>query len=125
DRAAALKVIMNSLKASSQAHFMVHHANSGLIKSSKAGIEVINSVLTDSPLFQLADLYIDLASQAIPQLGDKGWQEFSHQRILAQSIQWMMRELQEKFSKPEQEIWVTDIVRRVARTLERVAGNTI
>ena len=121
----AIKVIIDTLKDNGQAHFIVHNSSSSLVKSSQAGIEVIESVLNDSPLFQLSDLYIDLASQAIPQLGDKGWQEFSHQKILAQSIQWMMRELQEKFSKPEQQVWVTDIVRRIARTLERVAGNTI
>jgi len=125
DRKQALKVILASLKEKGSAHFMVHNAQSGLVKNSTAGIEVIESVLTDSPLFQLADLYIDLARQAIPQLGEKGWQEFSHQKVLTQSIQWIMRELQDKFSKQEQQVWVNDIVRRVARTLERVAGSTL
>lgn len=125
DSSKALKTMLASLKAGGSAHLMLHNSASSLVKSSKAGIEVIDSALNNSPLFQLADLYIDLASQAIPQLGEQGWQNYSHQKVLTQSIQWIMAELQQKFSKPEQQAWVNDVVARVARTLERVNGKTI
>lgn len=124
-RNAALKAVLKALKPGGQMTLMMHHSSSELVKNSKVGADVLDYILNQSPLFQQADLLIDLASQAIPQLGEQGWAEFSHNRVLTQSIQWSMQMLQEKFAKPAEQSYVNDVVRRIARIFEALNGNNL
>ncbi len=125
DTEKAITKMLATLKAEGRAELMVHHQDSQIVQGSKTGIEVLTRVLEDSPLFQLADLYIDLAAQAIPQLGEDGWKDFSHQRILTRSLQWMMEELKQQYSGADTELWITDIISRVARVLANVSEANI
>lgn len=125
ERKEALESILASLKSGGTFTAMSHHASSALIKDSKLGAIILNDILQNSPLFQQADLLIDLAAQAIPQLGEHGWAEFSHNRILSRSIQWTMQALQERYSKPEQQLWVNDVIRRVARIMQVMKGDNL
>ncbi|WP_157980364.1 class I SAM-dependent methyltransferase [Pseudidiomarina taiwanensis] len=97
---------------------LVHDSTSGLLKDSKQGIAIIEDVLDNTPLFLQADLLINLAKQAIPQLGQEKWNEFSHNRILVNAIKWTMDVLLERYSQTQQQVWIRDIVARVARTLD-------
>lgn len=121
----ALKKISEMLKPGGKFVAMSHHANSRLVKDSKVGVEVLTAVLEESPLFQQVDLIIELAMQAIPQLGEEGWAKFSHNRILSQSTKWIMDSLLERFSKPEQEAWAKDAIARVARVLQGMNGSNL
>ncbi|KFZ31386.1 hypothetical protein IDSA_01300 [Pseudidiomarina salinarum] len=125
DRNQALKSILESLKEGGTFTAMAHHASSSLLKDSKQGVVILTDILENSPLFQQADLLIDLAAQAIPQLGEKGWSEFSHNRIISRSIQWTMQALQERYNKAEQQMWVNDVVRRVARVMQVMKGDNL
>ncbi len=125
DRNQALKSILEALKSGGTFTAMAHHASSSLLKDSKQGLIVLTDILDNSPLFQQADLLIELAGQAIPQLGEKGWSEFSHNRIMSRSIQWAMQALQERYNKAEQQVWVNDVVRRVARVMQVMKGDNL
>lgn len=125
ERDAALAETLSALKSGGQMTLMIHHSSSELVKNSKIGADVLDYILQQTPLFQQADMLIDLASQAIPQLGEQGWADYPHNRILTQSIQWTMQILQEKFSKPAEQSYVNDVVRRIARIFEALTGKNL
>lgn len=121
----ALAKLSEILKPGGKLITMSHHTGSKLVKDSKVGVEVLTAILEESPLFQQADLIIDLAMQAIPQLGDEGWAKYSHNRILSQSTKWIMDSLLQRFDKPEQQTYVKDAIARVARVLQAMNGSNL
>lgn len=125
EQGSALAKVSEILKPGGKLITMSHHASSKLVKDSKVGVEVLTAILEESPLFQQADLVIDLAMQAIPQLGDEGWAEYPHNRILSQSTKWMMDSLLQRFDKPEQQTYVKDAIARVARVLQAMNGSNL
>lgn len=125
EQAPALAKISDILKSGGHFVAMSHHANSSIVKDSKVGVEVLTAILDDSPLFQQADLIVDLAMQAIPQIGDDGWAEYPHNRILSQSMKWMMDSLLERFNKPEELPWVRDAIGRIARVMQAMNGKNL
>lgn len=118
DRKLALTALAKALKPGGKAVFVSHHANSNLSKHSQQATTVLQYCLEQSPLFQQADLYLDLARQAIPQLGLDGWLNYPHQAILKRSIQWTMDILKQRFSDADQQSYVNDVIARVARIMQ-------
>lgn len=118
DRKHSLKALAAALKPGAKAVFVSHHSGSNLTKHSQQAVTVLQYCLTQSPLFQQADLYFALARQAIPQLGLEGWLNYSHQNVLKRTIQWTMDILQQRFSEADQQPYVNDVVARIARLLQ-------
>ncbi|MGQ4276412.1 class I SAM-dependent methyltransferase [Pseudidiomarina sp. E22-M8] len=118
DRNDALKEVLQTLKSGGKLVTVMHHNDSEMVKDSKIGVAVLTEILENSPVFQQSDMLLDLASQAIPQIGAEGWESYPHNQILTRSIQWTMKTLQEKFSKPAELNYVNDVVRRIARIFE-------
>lgn len=114
----ALSKVAEVLKPAGIFAALVHDSTSALLKDSKQGVAIIDDVLDNSPLFIQADLLINLAKQGIPQLGLEQWSQFSHNRILTNSIKWTMDVLLERYNSEQQQPWIRDIVARVARSLE-------
>ncbi|WP_417681396.1 class I SAM-dependent methyltransferase [Pseudidiomarina aquimaris] len=114
----ALEAVIKQLKPQGKLVAVMHHTDSALVKDSKVGVTVLTEILENTPLFQQSDMLLDLASQAIPQIGADGWASYPHNQVLTRSIQWMMKALQEKFSKPQELNYVNDVVRRIARIFE-------
>lgn len=114
----ALPAVVERLKEGGSLIAMMHHHESNLVKDSKVGVNVLGAILIETPLFQQSDMLLDLAAQAIPQIGAEGWAKYPHNQTLTRTIQWTMSALQEKFSKTAELNYVNDVVRRVARVFE-------
>lgn len=123
DRSASLAKMLSALKPAGRIVMVCHHAQSALTKQSKLAVEVLNYCLRQSPLFQLADMYFDLARQGIPQIGLDGWANYPHQKILTQSLQWTMDVLKERFKQADAQPFVTDVIARVARLLQSMQAD--
>ena len=123
DGKATIKALAGVLKPGAKAVFVSHHNSSELTKHSQHAVEVLQYCLEVSPLFQQADLYFDIARQAIPQLGLEGWQKFPHHTILTRSLKWTMDTLQERFNSPGQQSYVNDVIGRVARLLQAMTAS--
>lgn len=121
----SLKSALKTLKDDGKLVAVMHHHDSQLVKDSKVGFAVLTAILEESPLFQQSDMLLDLAAQAIPQLGAEGWANYPHNKILTRTIQWTMKTLQEKYAKPAELNYVNDVVRRVARTFEAMNAENI
>ncbi|WP_127346695.1 class I SAM-dependent methyltransferase [Pseudidiomarina mangrovi] len=122
DRKESMRALAKALKPGAKAIFVSHHSNSELTKNSQHAVEVLRYCLEVSPLFQQADMYFDLARQAIPQIGLEGWQTFPHHTILSRSLKWTMDILQERFSAAGQKAYVNDVISRVARLLQAMTA---
>lgn len=114
DQEASLKEIMRVLKPGGAAVLMLHHADSGIVKDSQVGGEVIQYVLGETPLFIQADLLLRLAHQYLENTSLQDWLKSQHCHATTKTTQWIMRELREHFSEPQQRMWVDDIIERVA-----------
>ena len=125
DRKHSLKALAAALKPGGKAVFVSHHSGSNLTQHSQQAVTVLEYCLAQSPLFQQADLYLALARQAIPQLGLEGWLDYSHQKVLKRSLQWTMDILQQRFSAPDQQAYVNDVIARVARLLQAQTADNI
>lgn len=113
----ALTKAMDVLKPGGQLVMVVHHSKSGLAKDSATGVKVLNDAVELSPLFVQADMLLDIATQAIPQVGLEKWGSNSYNGILKRSIQWTMEVLRQRYSKDAEAEWLHDVISRVANVM--------
>lgn len=112
DNDKALAEIARVLNAKGKFTALVHHQDSDLTVSSQHGAEILDQVLHHSPLFPTTDVIIQLSVQALQQLGDQKFQEYSVYRILRNNVMWIIQQMRGQFPQQHHQVFLDDVQRR-------------
>lgn len=126
EQEASLAEIMRVLKPGGAAVLMLHHADSDLVKESQVGRDIIQYALGETPLFIQADLLLRIAHQYLENASLDEWLKSQHCHATTKTTQWIMGELRNRYSEPQQRVWVDDVIGRVARMMQNLQkGETV
>ncbi|MCC5879953.1 MAG: class I SAM-dependent methyltransferase [Idiomarina sp.] len=114
----SLAEILRVLKPGGAAVLMLHHADSEIVKESQLGRDIIQYALGETPLFIQADLLLRIAHQFLENGSLEEWQKSQHCHATTKTTQWIMKELRNRYSEPQQRMWVDDVIGRVARMMQ-------
>ncbi|RUO67124.1 class I SAM-dependent methyltransferase [Idiomarina ramblicola] len=90
-----------------------HNSNSAITEECRAGAEFIDHLLNHTPVFPLTEVILTLAEQAIPQLGDKGFQEYKIYRVQRNSVMWIIQTLRKQFNSAGHKVWLDEVEGRI------------
>ncbi|RTE85912.1 MULTISPECIES: class I SAM-dependent methyltransferase [Gammaproteobacteria] len=113
DEKEALAEALRVLKPSGRLAMLAHHKKSNVHKSTETGVEVIDYIVGKTPLFIQADLFLRFASQGLTQMDKQQFESTQEAQATGKTTEWIAEQIREKFKKEEQDVWVTDILRRV------------
>jgi len=99
---------------------MAHNKKSIVHKSTETGIQVLQYVLNETPLFSQADLYLRMGSQALKSMSVKAYQATREGQTTGRTVEWLLTHVQDKFKKKDEQGWVTDVNRRVVNLVSAV-----
>ena len=113
DTAAATKEILRVLKPGGKFVAIAQNKRAQLVKEASQGVEIFEHILNRTPLFLQADLFLRLAAMQLEKMTFAEWQQ--NQACLAskRTTEWIMQQLQEKYNKPEDRVWLNEIFGRV------------
>lgn len=113
EESAALNEIMRILKPGGRFIMMGHHKKSVLNKSTETGIQTLQYILHETPLFIQAELYLRIASQALKSMDLQAYQATQEGQATGKTVEWMLHHIQDKYKKDDEKVWVSDVGRRV------------
>ncbi|MCO4322546.1 class I SAM-dependent methyltransferase [Aliidiomarina quisquiliarum] len=113
DEKEVLNEIMRVLKPGGRFIMMGHHKKSTVHKSTETGIQVLQYILHETPLFIQADLYLRMASQALRSLDIQAYQATQEGQAAGKTVEWLLYHIQDKYKKEDEQMWVADVGNRV------------
>ncbi len=120
DESATFKEIMRILKPGGRFVMMGHHKKSTVHKSTETGIQVLQYILHETPLFIQAELYLRIASQALKSMDIKGYQATQEGQATGKTVEWLLTHLQDKYKKEDEQMWVADVGRRIVKLVSEL-----
>lgn len=113
DTAAATAEVLRVLKPGGKFVAIAQHKRALLVKQAGQGVVIFEHILKQTPLFLQADLFLRLAAMQLEKMSFAEWQK--NQACLAsrRTLEWIMQQLQEKYNKPEERVWLNEIFGRV------------
>lgn len=120
DESAVLNEIMRVLKPGGRFIMMGHHKKSMVHKSTETGIQVLQYILHETPLFIQAELYLRIASQALKSMDIKGYQATQEGQATGKTVEWLLTHLQDKYKKEDEQMWVADVGRRIVKLVSEL-----
>lgn len=120
DRKKSIKEINRVLKKGGVFAAICHNANSAITDECRAGAEFIDHLLNHTPVFPLTEAILTLAEQAIPQLGDKGFQEYKIYRVQRNSVMWIIQQLRKQFNSAGHQVWLDEVEERIHTVFDKL-----
>lgn len=120
DRKKSIKEVNRVLKQGGVFGAICHNASSAITEECRAGAEFIDHLLNHTPVFPLTEVILTLAEQAIPQLGDKGFQEYKIYRVQRNSVMWIIEQFRKQFNNAGHKVWLDEVEGRIQTVLDKL-----
>lgn len=117
--------IVRVLKKGGQFGAICHNSDSAIVSDCKAGCEFLDYILTQTPIFPLTEVILQLAEEALPQLGDKAFQDYKIYTVQRNSVLWCVQHLKTEFHGEAYAHWLSDLEYRIKSVFDNLTSKRL